>query len=209
MCRFRQLRSGTHRESSWSKSDECYIADCARHIGPGYPVGYQVKGDARHDSATQLIYITDGTMINWLREGRLNRIGTVVIDEAHERSSNIDFIMGFLRREMDKYPHLRVVITSATFDVEFYESYFGGPERVETMVVEAEKGFGYGAPLFLIANGVIECGCEPDKEGALPHELTSDFETWLGFKEHWPSERRFGPDMGDGSLPEDLWAVTR
>ena len=94
---------------------------------PGFPVGYQVAGDRNHDDACQLVYVTDGTMINWLREGRLSRIGTVIVDEAHERSTNIDFIMGYLKRELDRYPHLRVIITSATFDTEFYQEYFGGP----------------------------------------------------------------------------------
>lgn len=191
------------------KTDECRVADCARHIGPGYPVGYQVKGDARHDAATQLVYVTDGTMINWLREGRLNRIGTVVVDEAHERSTNIDFIMGYLRREIDRYPHLRVIVTSATFDVPFYEHYFGGPDRVETMNVPAEKKFGYGAPLFPITDGVLECGCEPDEHGVFPHEPTSDLQTWLEIKQHWPAANQHGPEPDDGSPPEDLWEITR
>ena len=60
-------------------------------------------------------------MINWLREGRLSRIGTVIVDEAHERSTNIDFIMGYLKRELPRYPHLRVIITSATFNTDFYQ----------------------------------------------------------------------------------------
>lgn len=190
------------------KSHECCVTDCARHIGPGYPVGYQVKGDARHDPATQLVYVTDGTMINWLREGRLNKIGTVVVDEAHERSTNIDFIMGYLRRELDRYPHLRVVITSATFDVDFYENYFGGPERVQTKTIDALKTFGYGSPLFPITDGVIECGCERNEHGELPHELTGDFGTWRQFPGHWPETERYGPQPDDGSPPEDLWAIT-
>ena len=191
------------------KTDECCVVDCARHIGPGYPVGYQVKGDTRHDAATQLVYVTDGTMINWLREGRLNRIGTVVVDEAHERSTNIDFIMGYLCREIDRYPHLRVIVTSATFDVAFYEDYFGGPDRVETMDVPAEKSFGYGSPLFPITDGVIECGCEMDEHGTLPHEPTTDLEAWLEIPQHWPAANRFGPPPDDGSPPEDLWAITK
>ncbi|MEZ5088136.1 MAG: hypothetical protein R2722_18530 [Tessaracoccus sp.] len=58
-----------------------------------------MSGDRNHDEACELIYVTDGTMINWLREGRLSRIGTVIVDEAHERSTNIDFIIGYLKRE--------------------------------------------------------------------------------------------------------------
>ena len=92
--------------------------------------------------------VTDGTMINWLREGRLSRIGTVIVDEAHERSTNIDFIMGYLKQELAEYPHLRVIITSATFNTDFYLEYFGGPEVVSVMEVPAEKTFGYGMPLF-------------------------------------------------------------
>lgn len=191
------------------KANECCVADCARHIGPGYPVGYQVKGDARHDAATQLVYVTDGTMINWLREGRLDKIGTVVVDEAHERSTNIDFIMGYLRREIERHPHLRVIVTSATFDVPFYEDYFGGPDRVETMDVPAQKSFGYGAPLFPVTGGVIECGCELDEHGVLPHEPTGDLQTWLEMEQHWPLANRYGPQPDDGSPPEDLWAITK
>jgi HrpA-like RNA helicase len=117
-------------------------------VGPGYPVGYQVSGDRQHDSACQLIYVTDGTMINWLREGRLSTIGTIIVDEAHERSTNIDFILGYVRRELDRYPHLRVIITSATFDAAFYQQYFGGPERAGVIEVPAVKTIGYGWPLF-------------------------------------------------------------
>jgi HrpA-like RNA helicase len=148
-------------------------------------------------------------MINWLREGRLNKVGTVVVDEAHERSTNIDFIMGYLRRELDRYPHLRVVVTSATFDVPFYENYFGGPDRVETMTVDAQKTFGYGSPLFPIVDGIIECGCERNEHGELPHELTDDFETWRKLPGHWPERERFGPTPDDGSPSEDLWALTK
>lgn len=117
-------------------------------VGPGYPVGFQVSGNRAHDDSCQLIYVTDGTMINWLREGRLSNIGTVIVDEAHERSTNIDFIMGYLKKAIDRYPHLRVIITSATFDERFYQEYFGGKGRVEIVDVPAVKSIGYGFPLF-------------------------------------------------------------
>jgi HrpA-like RNA helicase len=184
--------------------EECVISDCARHIGPGYRVGYQVAGDKNHDDACQLIYVTDGTMINWLREGRLNKIGAVIVDEAHERSTNIDFILGYLGMAIDRYPHLRVIVTSATFDLKFYEDYFGGPERVETMDIPAEKAFGYGSPLFpqLAETDVLDCGC--DGEAKEKHREITDFETWL--TEHW--REQYGPELEDGSR-EDLWATSR
>ena len=129
-------------------------------VGPGYPVGYQVSGDRNHDSACQLIFATDGTVINWMREGRLSEIGTIIVDEAHERSMNIDFILGFLKRNIDRYPHLRVIITSATFNADFYVEYFleqfgvreipeGERLPVNKVIVPAQKSIGYGFPLFL------------------------------------------------------------
>jgi HrpA-like RNA helicase len=117
-------------------------------VGPGYPVGFQVSGNRAHDESCQLIYVTDGTMINWLREGRLSTIGTVIVDEAHERSTNIDFIMGYLKKAVERYPHLRVIITSATFDAKFYQEYFGGKGKVHVIDIPAVKSIGYGFPLF-------------------------------------------------------------
>jgi len=125
----------------------CEVSDCSSHIGPGFPVGYHAKGVRNWDDACQLVYATDGAVINWLRDGRLSRIGTVIVDEAHERSVNIDFIMGYLKRDLAKYPHLRVIITSATFDPNFYHEYFGA-NVAEVMEVPAVKTVGYGMPLF-------------------------------------------------------------
>ena len=121
---------------------------CSAHIGPGFSVGYQVKGERVWDSACELIYVTDGTMVNWLRDGQLARIGAVIVDEAHERSENIDIILAQLRECVHQYKHLRVIITSATLDKNFFVEYFGGPERVFHLSVPATKSFGYGVPLF-------------------------------------------------------------
>jgi HrpA-like RNA helicase len=149
------------------------ILSGAGGVGPGYPVGFQVSGNKAHDESCQLIYVTDGTMINWLREGRLSTIGTVIVDEAHERSTNIDFIMGSLKRAIDRYAHLRIIITSATFDEYFYQEYFGGPDKVEIHLVEAEKSIGYGFPLF------------PDLDAALSNSVD--------LSESW--EKVVGPDL--------------
>lgn len=123
--------------------------NCDRHIGPGYPVGYQVSGDKNWDTACDLIYVTDGTMINWVRDGSLSKIGIVIIDEAHERSENIDIILAQLREKIHEFKHLRVIITSATIDCDFFISYFGGSEQVFHYSVPEKKNFGYGVPLFV------------------------------------------------------------
>ncbi|MBQ1065215.1 DEAD/DEAH box helicase [Micromonospora sp. D75] len=186
-------------------------------VGPGYPVGYQVSGDRAHDEACELIYVTDGTMINWLREGRLSRIGTVIVDEAHERSTNIDFIMGFLRRELDRYPHLRVIITSATFNAEFYQEFFGGPDVGHVMEVPAEKSFGYGMPLFP-ALDTPESGeddvLERWRDESLPLSGQHPRDEKEFLRRHWPT--RHAPPLGEDDVldpddigyREDVWHTT-
>lgn len=168
---------------------------CHAHVGPGFPVGYQVSQDRNWDSACDLIYVTDGTMINWIRDGSLARIGTVIVDEAHERSANIDIILAQLREKLNEYKHLRVIVTSATIDRDFFVDYFGGPTQVYHHSVPAKKTFGYGVPLFvglsidehLIADGLIVSdevaamnfsgwsGIGPNHEGFPPDDLA--FET--------------------------------
>lgn len=190
-------------------------------VGPGYPVGYQVSGDRNHDDACQLVYVTDGTMINWLREGRLSKIGTVIVDEAHERSTNIDFILGYLRRELHRYPHLRVIVTSATFSIPFYEEYFGGPDLVHTMEVPAVKTVGYGMPLFgaldTLASGeghLLEEGSGWNEPG-LPLVAGDSGDEDRFIRAHWPE--RFAPALGKDDVTdsdevgweEDLWETTR
>lgn len=186
-------------------------------VGPGFPVGYQVSGDRNHDEACELIYVTDGTMINWLREGRLSRIGTVIVDEAHERSTNIDFIMGYLKQELARYPHLRVIITSATFNTDFYQEYFGGPEVASVMEVPAEKTFGYGMPLFP-ALDTAEDGEEDiydrwaDESLPLSRQQPRDEDAFI--RQHWPA--RYAPPLGtddvvagtDAGWEEDVWDTT-
>ena len=141
----------------------CDSRKCSRHVGPGFQVGYQVSGERHWDAACELIYVTDGTMINWVRDGQLATMSMVIIDEAHERSENIDIILAQLRELLRQHEHLRVIIASATLDRDFFVSYFGGPEEVFLQEVPATKSFGYGTPLFLgakIDEAVIANGLE-------------------------------------------------
>lgn len=152
---------------------------CKAHIGPGFPVGYQVSDDRNWDSACDLIYVTDGTMINWVRDGSLARIGLVIVDEAHERSANIDIILAQLREKIQEYRHLRVMITSATIDRDFFIEYFGGSTQVFHHIVPEKKSFGYGVPLFVgldISSSTIRQGLTLARE---VEPIT--FPGWSGF----------------------------
>lgn len=124
-------------------------AKCTDHVGPGYPVGYQCDGKKVWDDACRLIYVTDGTMINWIKNGDLARFSTVIIDEAHERSENIDTILALLHQYLPRYRHLKVVIASATIDKSLFEDYFADVAKVGHHFAKAKgKPFSYGTPLF-------------------------------------------------------------
>lgn len=151
---------------------------CFEHVGPGYPVGYQCEGKKVWDEACSLVYVTDGTMVNWITNGDLARIGTVVVDEAHERSENIDLILTLLAAKLPRYPHLRVVIASATIDKTYFMKFFEKTPsiRVGHYFVEAKKQIGYGVPLFadidftesILADGYSATDAGGDVRFALP-----------------------------------------
>lgn len=191
------------------KADDCEVVDCSRHIGPGFRVGYQVAEAKNHDAACQLVYVTDGTMVNWLTQGKAAEIGTIIIDEAHERSANIEFILAYLHYALDQYPHLKVIVTSATFDVDFFVDYFRDKYDVASLNVPATKSFGYGAPLFA-TDGVatcLDCACEPQvfDDGRPPQDAhvraATTYQAWRDA--HWPAEVEHGDKRGI-----DLRAIT-
>lgn len=124
--------------------------ECVRHVGPGYPVGYQCEGIKVWDDACSLVYVTDGTMINWILNGDLARFSTVIVDEAHERSENIDLILTLLAAHLPRYPHLRVLIASATIDPAYFTQFFAATPTVTVghVSIAAAKSIGYGVPLF-------------------------------------------------------------
>lgn len=118
------------------------------HVGAGCDVGYRVRGGEAFDAACRLLYVTDGSLINWLRDGSYERFSTIIVDEAHERSGNIDVVLGALKAALSKHPRLCVIIASATIDADTFTSFFGGEEHVVRLDVEAKKQWGYGHPLW-------------------------------------------------------------
>ena len=95
-------------------------------IGDG--VGYTVRFNDRVGEGTLLRVMTDGILLNELQRDRmLRRYDTLIIDEAHERSLNIDFILGYLKQLLPKRPDLKVIVTSATIDTERFAEHFLGP----------------------------------------------------------------------------------
>jgi ATP-dependent helicase HrpA len=98
----------------------------------GQTVGYQVRfNDVRSDN-TLIKLMTDGILLAEIQHDHyLNRYDTIIIDEAHERSLNIDFLLGYLKNILPKRPDLKVIITSATIDVERFSSHFNEAPVIE------------------------------------------------------------------------------
>jgi ATP-dependent helicase HrpA len=96
---------------------------------PGAAIGYKVRFTDNSSDDTMVKVMTDGILLAEMqRDRQLLRYDTLIIDEAHERSLNIDFILGYLRRLLPSRPDLKVIITSATIDSERFSKHFAGGE---------------------------------------------------------------------------------
>ena len=91
----------------------------------GTAIGYQVRFTDQSSDDTLVKVMTDGILLNEMQRDRLLRkYDTIIIDEAHERSLNIDFILGYLKQLLPRRPDLKVVITSATIDPQRFAEHF-------------------------------------------------------------------------------------
>lgn len=88
-------------------------------------VGYQIRFSDKTSPRSAIKLMTDGILLaESQRDPLLRRYDTIIIDEAHERSLNIDFLLGFLRQLLEKRPDLKLIITSATIDAEQFAQHF-------------------------------------------------------------------------------------
>ena len=98
----------------------------------GAVVGYKVRFTDKSGDGTLVKLMTDGILLSEISSDRdLSRYDTLIIDEAHERSLNIDFILGYLKQLLPRRPDLKVIITSATIDPERFSAHFGDAPIVE------------------------------------------------------------------------------
>ncbi|MFC0681006.1 ATP-dependent RNA helicase HrpA [Lysobacter korlensis] len=95
-------------------------------------VGYQVRFTDRVSERTRIKLMTDGILLAEMHRDRdLKKYDTIILDEAHERSLTIDFLLGYLKQLLPRRPDLKVIITSATIDPESFSRHFGGAPIVE------------------------------------------------------------------------------
>ncbi|MGD9605954.1 MAG: ATP-dependent RNA helicase HrpA, partial [Leucobacter sp.] len=91
-------------------------------------VGYQVRFTDKAGANTKIRLMTDGILLNAIHRDRdLRAYDTIIIDEAHERSLNIDFLLGYLKTLLPRRPDLKVIVTSATIDPESFARHFADP----------------------------------------------------------------------------------
>lgn len=106
--------------------------------GVGDTVGFKIRfTDETDPEATLVKVMTDGVLLAESQSDRFfEQYDTIIVDEAHERSLNIDFLLGMLKRLLPKRPELRVIITSATIDADRFAEFFGGEQPAPILNVE-------------------------------------------------------------------------
>lgn len=98
----------------------------------GETVGYKVRFNEKSSAASYIKLMTDGILLAETQGDKfLNAYDTIIIDEAHERSLNIDFLLGYLKQLLPKRPDLKVIVTSATIDADRFANHFVGAPIIE------------------------------------------------------------------------------
>lgn len=93
----------------------------------GTEIGYKIRFEDRTSAGTYVKFMTDGILLAEINGDRLlSRYDTIILDEAHERSLTIDFLLGWLKRILPERPDLKVVVSSATLETERFSEFFGG-----------------------------------------------------------------------------------
>jgi len=128
-------------------------------------VGYQVRFTDRVSESTRIKVMTDGILLNEIHRDRmLRRYDTIIIDEAHERSLNIDFLLGYLQQLLPKRPDLKVIVTSATIDPESFARHFADAAGEPAPVIEVS---GRTYPVEIRYRPLVgEAGDDEEDEGA-------------------------------------------
>src|SRR5688572_12410113 len=108
----------------------------------GGAVGYQVRFTDNVSERTAVKFMTDGILLAEIQSDRwLSQYDTLIIDEAHERSLNIDFLLGYLKQLLERRKDLKLIVTSATIDTERFAAHFGAAPVVNV------EGRGYPVEL--------------------------------------------------------------
>ena len=132
-------------------------------------VGYQVRFDDRAGRDTRVKLMTDGVLLAELQRDRdLNRYDTIIIDEAHERSLTIDFLLGYLAQLLPRRPDLKVIVTSATIDPESFAKHFATADGTPAPIIEVS---GRTYPVEIRYRPLVSEKLDDDAEGEPMEDL--------------------------------------
>lgn len=101
----------------------------SKQMGTTYPglVGYKMRFEDKTDETTKIKIMTDGILLQEMKlDPWLSKYSVIMVDEAHERSLNIDFVLGLLKRVLEVRKEFKVIVSSATMNAEAFSSYFSG-----------------------------------------------------------------------------------
>ncbi|OAI93991.1 ATP-dependent RNA helicase HrpA [Pseudomonas putida] len=154
----------------------------------GALVGYQVRFEDQSDANTLVKLMTDGILLAETQHDRfLERYDTIIVDEAHERSLNIDFLLGYLKTLLPRRPDLKVIITSATIDLERFSKHFDNAPIIEV-----------SGRTFPVETWYRPLTSEQDEEGnRVEDDLTVDQAILATLDEIAAHERSVGKGPGD------------
>ena len=134
-------------------------------------VGYQVRFTDQVSPGTRIKLMTEGILLNELQRDRmLRRYDTIIIDEAHERSLGVDFLLGYLATLLPKRPELKLVITSATIETERFAAHFADASGAPAPVIEVS---GRTFPVELRYRPLVADPIDPEIPSASP-EFSAD-----------------------------------
>jgi ATP-dependent helicase HrpA len=132
----------------------------------GTTVGFKVRFHDHVKPETQIKLVTDGMLLAEIQQDRfLNEYDTLIIDEAHERSLNIDFLLGYLQQLLPKRPDLKLIITSATIDPERFSKHFNDAPIINV------SGRTYPVEVRYRPAGSVSEGVVPDRAPSPPAPL--------------------------------------
>ncbi len=165
----------------------------------GEAVGLEIRFTDQTSPTALVKVMTDGILLNDIRgDRRLRAYDTLIIDEAHERSLNIDFVLGYLKHIERERPDLKVIITSATIDPERFAEHFGGapivriPGRSYPVTVRYNPRAEDQDLAAAVVSATRELAAEPLEAGAIRDMLVFlPGERWIRDAEH--ALKRFGP----------------
>lgn len=167
----------------------------AEEIGTplGELVGYQVRFEDQSTESTLIKLMTDGILLAETQHDRfLEKYDTLIVDEAHERSLNIDFLLGFLKTLLPRRPDLKVIITSATIDLERFSKHFSGAGLPDAPIIEVS------GRTYPVDTWYRPLAAESDEDGnRIEDDLTVDQGILAALDEIEAHEKSIGKRPGD------------